>query len=117
MSTSFESPSAALTVSDAAVRKIAELIADEGTPAPALRVYVTGGGCSGMQYGFAFEHTTDDGDLRVEHGGVSLLVDSLSLQYLQGASIDYEEGLEGSRFVINNPNATTTCGCGSSFAV
>jgi iron-sulfur cluster insertion protein len=107
----------ALNVSDAAAGKIAELIADEGSTPLALRVYVTGGGCSGMQYGFAFEHNAEDEDLRIEHAGVSLLVDPVSLQYLRGARIDYEEGLEGSRFVIQNPNATTTCGCGESFAV
>ena len=117
MTTELQVSPAALKLSEAAAGKIAELIADEGDPALALRVYVTGGGCSGMQYGFAFERDADDGDLRIEHARVALLVDPMSLQYLQGASIDYEDGLEGSRFVIHNPNATTTCGCGSSFSV
>jgi len=107
----------ALKISDAAAGKIAELIAEEGNPALALRVYVTGGGCAGMQYGFSFDETIADDDLRVEHGGVTLLIDSVSLQYLQGADIDFEDGLAGSRFVIHNPNARMSCGCGQSFAV
>ncbi len=117
MSAVIDTPPAALRLSPAAAGKIAELIAEEGNPALALRVYVTGGGCSGMQYGFSFEEQAAEDDLRIEQSGVALLVDSLSVQYLSGADIDYEDGLEGSRFVIRNPNATTTCGCGQSFAV
>src|SRR5271166_4790111 len=108
---------ASIQVSAAAAGKIAELIADEGDPALALRVYVTGGGCSGMQYGFSFENSAAEDDLRIERSGIALLIDPMSLQYLNGADIDFEDGLEGSRFVIRNPNATTTCGCGSSFSV
>src|SRR5262245_18653324 len=96
---------------DAAATKVAELIRDEGNPALMLRVYVQGGGCSGMQYGFEFDEKTEEGDTLVE----KLLVDPMSFQYLSGAEIDYREGLEGAQFVIRNPNATTTCGCGSSF--
>ena len=107
----------ALKISDAAAGKIAELILEDGNPALALRVYVTGGGCAGMQYGFSFDETVADDDLRIEHGGVTLLVDSVSLQYLHGAAIDFEDGLAGARFVIHNPNASTSCGCGQSFAV
>ena len=106
----------ALKISDAAAGKIAELIAEDGNPALALRVYVTGGGCAGMQYGFSFDQSIADDDLRIDHGGVSLLIDSVSLQYLRGADIDFEDDLAGSRFVIHNPNATTSCGCGQSFA-
>lgn len=114
-----EAPPAAapIRLSDAARDRIAELIADEGNPALALRVYVTGGGCSGFQYGFAFEEAAQDDDTRIEQGRIALLVDAISLQYLGGADIDFESGLEGERFVIRNPNATTTCGCGSSFSV
>ena len=110
-------PSRALRVSSAAAGKIAELIEEEGNPMLALRVYVTGGGCAGMQYGFAFEESLAEDDLRITQDGVSLLIDSISLQYLQGSDIDFEDGLAGSRFVIRNPNATTSCGCGQSFAV
>jgi iron-sulfur cluster insertion protein len=104
-------------LSDAALAKVATLIAEEGNPQLKLRIYVTGGGCAGFQYGFAFDETAAEDDLLIEHGEVSLLVDTVSLQYLHGASIGYEEGLEGSRFVIQNPNANTSCGCGSSFSV
>jgi iron-sulfur cluster insertion protein len=100
---------------DAAAAKVAELIRDEGNPGLMLRVYVQGGGCSGMQYGFEFDEKTEDGDTQVEKLGVKLLVDPMSFQYLNGAEIDYREGLEGAQFVIRNPNASTTCGCGSSF--
>ena len=103
--------------SDAAAGKVAELIRDEGNPGLMLRVYVQGGGCSGMQYGFEFDEALQDGDTMVEKQGVKLLIDPMSFQYLSGAEIDYREGLEGSHFVIRNPNAITTCGCGSSFAV
>jgi iron-sulfur cluster insertion protein len=100
---------------DAAATKVAELIRGEGNPALMLRVYVQGGGCSGMQYGFEFDEKSEEGDTQVEKLGVKLLVDPMSFQYLSGAEIDYREGLEGAQFVIRNPHATTTCGCGSSF--
>ncbi|WP_119157056.1 iron-sulfur cluster insertion protein ErpA [Caldimonas tepidiphila] len=100
-----------------AAAKVAELIAEEGNPALKLRLYVTGGGCSGFQYGFAFDDAVAEDDTQIRRDGVTLLVDAMSLQYLTGAEIDYEDGLEGSRFVIHNPNAQTTCGCGSSFSM
>jgi len=102
--------------SDAA-SKVSEMITEEGDPALKLRVYVTGGGCSGFQYSFAFDDQVGEDDMVLEKDGVTLLVDGMSFQYLVGATIDYQEGLEGSRFVITNPNATSTCGCGSSFSV
>jgi iron-sulfur cluster assembly accessory protein len=106
-----------LNFSSAAAAKVAELIADEGNPNLKLRLYVTGGGCSGFSYGFAFDDQINDDDTRIDKDGVSMVVDMMSLQYLMGADIDYEDGLEGSRFVIHNPNAQTTCGCGSSFSM
>ncbi len=106
-----------LIFSDNAALKVRELIEEEGNPALKLRVFVTGGGCSGFQYGFTFEEEAADDDTLVEKGGVTLLIDPMSYQYLVGAEIDYSEGLEGSQFVIRNPNAVTTCGCGSSFSV
>jgi len=106
----------AIVFTEAAANKVAELIRDEGNPALMLRVFVQGGGCSGMQYGFEFDEAVQEGDTEVERLGVKLLVDPMSYQYLSGAEIDYREGLEGAQFVIRNPNATTTCGCGSSFA-
>jgi iron-sulfur cluster insertion protein len=102
---------------DAAANKVLALVTDEENPALKLRVYVTGGGCSGFQYGFTFDEKINDGDLVVEKSGVSMVVDSMSLQYLVGGTVDYTEGLQGSRFIVQNPNATTTCGCGSSFSV
>lgn len=102
---------------DSAASKVRELIQDEGNPALKLRIYITGGGCSGFQYGFTFDESVNEGDTVVEKAGVSLLIDPMSYQYLNGAEIDYSEGLEGSHFVIRNPNASTTCGCGSSFSV
>jgi iron-sulfur cluster insertion protein len=105
-----------LVFTDAAAAKVAELIRDEGNTSLMLRVYVQGGGCSGMQYGFEFDEKIEDGDTLVEKLGVKLLVDPMSFQYLNGAEIDYRDGLEGAQFVIRNPNASTTCGCGSSFA-
>jgi len=105
-----------LVFTNAAATKVGELIRGEGNPALMLRVFVQGGGCSGLSYGFEFDETLQDGDTLVENLGVKLLVDPMSFQYLGGAEIDYREGLEGSQFVIRNPNATTTCGCGSSFA-
>jgi iron-sulfur cluster insertion protein len=100
-----------------AANKVSEMIAEEGDAALKLRVYVTGGGCSGFQYSFAFDDQVGEDDMVVEKDGVTLLVDGMSFQYLVGATIDYQEGLEGARFVITNPNATATCGCGSSFSV
>jgi iron-sulfur cluster insertion protein len=114
METAIESP---LNFTDAAASKVREMITDEGNDALKLRVYVSGGGCSGFQYGFAFDENANDDDTVVEKCGVSLLIDAMSFQYLAGAEIDYQEGLEGARFVIKNPNATSTCGCGSSFSV
>ena len=108
---------APLTFTSAAARKVAQLIEEEGNPNLKLRVYIQGGGCSGFQYGFTFEEEVSEGDTEVETEGVTLLVDPMSMQYLTGAEIDYTEGLQGAQFVIRNPNATTTCGCGSSFSV
>jgi iron-sulfur cluster insertion protein len=105
-----------LIFTENAVNKVKELIEDEGTPDLKLRVFVTGGGCSGFQYGFTFEEEVNEDDTTIERGGVKLLVDPMSLQYLMGAEIDYQDSLQGSQFVIKNPNATTTCGCGSSFS-
>lgn len=102
---------------DAASLKVKELIDEEGNPNLKLRVFVQGGGCSGFQYGFAFDETTNEDDAVMVRNGVTLLIDSMSYQYLVGAEIDYKEDLEGAQFVIKNPNATTTCSCGSSFSV
>lgn len=101
---------------DSAAEKVRELIEDEDNADLKLRVFIQGGGCSGFQYGFTFEEDQQGDDTAVENGGVTLVIDPMSLQYLMGARIDYKEDLEGARFVISNPNATTTCGCGSSFA-
>ena len=109
-------PPPTLLFTDAAARKVGELIREEANPALKLRVYVQGGGCSGFQYGFTFDEAIEDGDATVENQGVTLVVDPMSAQYLIGAEIDYREGLEGAQFVIRNPNAKTTCGCGSSFS-
>jgi iron-sulfur cluster insertion protein len=106
-----------LLFTDAAAHKVRELIVEENNPNLKLRVYISGGGCSGFQYGFTFDENRADDDLAVDKDGVTLVVDPLSLQYLMGAEIDYTENLQGARFVIRNPNAKTTCGCGSSFAV
>jgi len=100
-----------------AAAKVASLIEEEGNPNLKLRLYVSGGGCSGFQYGFAFDDQVAEDDMQTVTDGVTLLVDAMSLQYLPGARVDYEDGLEGSRFVIHNPNAQSTCGCGSSFSV
>lgn len=105
-----------LVFTDNAARKVKELIDEEGTPDLKLRVFVTGGGCSGFQYGFTFEDTVNEDDTAIDRDGVTLLIDPMSLQYLVGAEIDYQDSLQGSQFVIRNPNATTTCGCGSSFS-
>ncbi|MEC5399386.1 iron-sulfur cluster insertion protein ErpA [Uliginosibacterium sp. H1] len=106
-----------LLFTDSAAGKVAELIAEEGNPDLKLRVFVSGGGCSGFQYGFTFDEIANEDDTVMEKNGVSLLIDAMSYQYLVGAEIDYTDGLEGSQFVIRNPNASTTCGCGSSFSV
>lgn len=105
-----------LTFTDSAVAKVKQLIEEEGNDGLKLRVFVTGGGCSGFQYGFTFDEETADDDTALQKGGVTLLVDAMSLQYLAGAEIDYQENAEGAQFVIKNPNATSTCGCGSSFS-
>lgn len=106
-----------MTLTDNAAKKLAKLKADEGNNDLMLRVYVTGGGCSGFSYGFDFAEELDDDDATFVNGDATMVVDSLSYQYLVGSTIDYKEGLEGSRFVVDNPNATTTCGCGSSFSI
>ncbi|HDR1895097.1 iron-sulfur cluster insertion protein ErpA [Pasteurella multocida] len=106
-----------LIFTDAAANKVKALISEEENPNLKLRVYITGGGCSGFQYGFTFDEKVNDGDLTIEKSGVYLVIDPMSLQYLIGGTVDYTEGLEGSRFVVNNPNASTTCGCGSSFSI
>ncbi|MBB4127678.1 iron-sulfur cluster insertion protein [Xanthomonas translucens] len=106
-----------LNFTQAAASKVRELIREEGNDALALRVYIQGGGCSGFQYGFEFDENRAEDDLSVRTDDVTLLVDPLSLQYLMGAEVDYSEGLHGAQFVIRNPNAKTTCGCGSSFSV
>ena len=105
-----------LVFTDSAAAKVKELVDEEGNPELKLRVFVQGGGCSGFQYGFTFDEVANEDDTVMEKDGVSLLIDPMSYQYLVGAEIDYSEGLEGSQFVIKNPNATSTCGCGSSFS-
>ena len=102
---------------DAAATKVGELIAEEENPNLKLRVFISGGGCSGFQYGFTFDEDIEEGDSRVENQGVTLLIDPMSVQYLLGAEIDYKEDLQGAQFIIRNPNAQTTCGCGQSFTV
>ena len=102
---------------DSAIERVSSLIAEEGNPNLKLRVFVSGGGCSGLQYGFTFDEATNEDDMAIQKNGVYFLIDSMSYQYLNGATIDYTEDLEGAQFVIRNPNATTTCGCGSSFSV
>ena len=106
-----------LEFSDSAVRKLKSLQQEENNPNLLLRVSVYGGGCSGFQYGFTFDENIAEGDITIENGDVSLVIDPMSYQYLIGAEVDYTEGLEGAQFVVRNPNATTTCGCGSSFSV
>jgi iron-sulfur cluster insertion protein len=105
-----------LNFTDSAVSKVRELIEDEGNEKLMLRVFISGGGCSGFQYGFTFDENTADGDTIIERSGVKLLIDPMSIQYLSGSEIDFSEGIEGAQFVIRNPNAKTTCGCGSSFS-
>jgi len=113
----FTPNAALLDVTDNAVRKVKALIEDEANPDLKLRVFVTGGGCSGFQYGFTFDEAIGDEDTQVEKDGIAVLVDPLSFQYLIGASVDYQEGLEGAQFIVSNPNASTTCGCGASFSI
>ncbi len=116
MTTAIETPSP-LIFTDSAAKKVKELLAEENNAQLMLRVFVSGGGCSGFQYGFSFDENMTEGDMTVENAGVKLVVDPMSFQYLTGAEIDYTENLQGSQFVIRNPQATTTCGCGSSFSV
>lgn len=106
-----------LIFTDAAAHKVAQLLAEEQNPSLKLRVYITGGGCSGFQYGFTFDEDVESGDVTVAKEGVTLVVDPMSYQYLMGAEVDYVENLQGAQFVIRNPNAETTCGCGSSFSI
>jgi iron-sulfur cluster insertion protein len=110
-----EAPTVAFT--EAAAQKVRTLLDEEDNKNLKLRVFVTGGGCSGFQYGFTFDENQEEGDTRVDRGGVTLLVDPMSVQYLIGAEIDYKEDVQGAQFVIRNPNAATTCGCGNSFSV
>ena len=102
---------------EAAANKLKSLISEEKNPDLKLRVFVSGGGCSGFQYGFEFDENINDDDIKIENNGATMVIDTMSAQYISGATVDYEEGLEGSRFVVNNPNATSTCGCGASFSI
>ncbi len=108
---------ASINLSARAVQKVRELVEEEANDDLKLRVFITGGGCSGFQYGFTFDEIAADDDTAIEADGVTLLIDPMSFQYLVGSEVDYTEGLEGSRFIVSNPNATTTCGCGSSFSI
>lgn len=110
-----ETPTIVFT--DTAANKLKALISDENNPNLKLRVFVSGGGCSGFQYGFEFDENVNDDDIKVEKNGAMMVIDSMSAQYITGATVDYQESLEGSRFVINNPNASSTCGCGASFSI
>jgi iron-sulfur cluster insertion protein len=112
-----QAPDNLIKFTDAAARKVMELIMEEHNPELKLRVYISGGGCSGFQYGFTFDENRAEDDIAIINAGVTLLVDPLSFQYLMGAEVDYSENLQGAQFVIRNPNAATTCGCGSSFSV
>lgn len=107
----------AITLSERAVSKVRALISEEANTDLKLRVFITGGGCSGFQYGFSFDEDAEDDDTRIERDGVTVIVDPMSYPYLAGSEVDYSEGLEGSRFIVNNPNAVTTCGCGASFSL
>lgn len=111
------SDASAMTFSDSAANKVKTLIEEEGNQNLKLRVYITGGGCAGFSYGFTFDEEIKEGDTQIENQGVTLLVDPMSIQYLMGSEVDYTEGLHGSQFVVRNPNATSTCGCGSSFSI
>jgi iron-sulfur cluster insertion protein len=106
----------AIVFTDNAAAKVSELIAEEGNETLKLRVYVSGGGCSGFQYGFTFDEEPNEDDTQIEKNGVTVLIDAMSIDYLRGAEIDYKDDISGAQFVIRNPNATTTCGCGSSFS-
>ena len=110
-------PPPPIVFTDAAATKVGELIQEEENPELKLRVFISGGGCSGFQYGFTFDEKIEDGDSQVVNQGVTLVVDPMSVQYLMGAEIDYKEDLQGAQFIIRNPNAQTTCGCGQSFTV
>jgi iron-sulfur cluster insertion protein len=110
-------PARQLVFTDAAAAMVGKLIAEEDNSALMLRVFISGGGCSGFQYGFTFDERREEGDTAIENAGVILLVDPMSVQYLMGAEIDYQEDLQGAQFIIRNPNAATTCGCGSSFSI
>lgn len=116
-SVDLQAPPTPLLFTEAAATKVKDLLIDEGNPDLKLRVFVQGGGCSGFQYGFTFDEVVNEDDTTIDKNGVQLLVDPMSFQYLVGAEIDYKEDIEGSQFVIRNPNASTTCGCGSSFSV
>jgi iron-sulfur cluster insertion protein len=113
----YQSLAAPLQFTAAAAAKVAQLVREEGNPQLKLRVYISGGGCSGFQYGFSFDEQQAEDDLAVQRDGTTLVVDPLSLQYLMGAEVDYSESLSGAQFVIRNPNAKSTCGCGSSFSM
>lgn len=108
---------ALMTFTDAAARKVQHLIDEDGNTHLKLRVYITGGGCAGFSYGFTFDEEAKEGDTCIQNQGVTLLVDPMSIQYLAGSEVDYTEGLQGSQFVVRNPNASSTCGCGSSFSI
>jgi iron-sulfur cluster insertion protein len=114
--TTAPTPPSPVVFTDAAAAKVGELIEEEQNPGLKLRVFISGGGCSGFQYGFTFDENIEDGDSEVINQGVTLVIDPMSVQYLMGAEIDYKEDLQGSQFIIRNPNATTTCGCGQSFS-
>ncbi len=115
-SVDLQAPPTPILFTDAAAAKVKDLLIEEGNPELKLRVFVQGGGCSGFQYGFTFDETVNDDDTTIDKEGVQLLVDPMSFQYLVGAEIDYKDDIEGSQFVIRNPNANSTCGCGSSFS-
>ncbi|MDH5738276.1 MAG: iron-sulfur cluster insertion protein ErpA [Gammaproteobacteria bacterium] len=115
--TTFDPSTRTMTLTDAAASRARALIAEENNADLRLRVFVTGGGCSGFEYGFAFDDNLEDDDTCVENNGVTLVIDSLSYQYLVGSVVDFKEDLQGARFVVNNPNASTTCGCGNSFSI
>lgn len=117
MSETATAMSADISFSDAAANKVKQLIEEEKNPNLKLRIFISGGGCSGFQYGFQFDENVGEGDVVITNGDVALVIDPMSYQYLIGAEVDYTEGLQGAQFVVRNPNATTTCGCGSSFSV
>lgn len=106
-----------IQISPSAVAKVRSLLEEEGNPQLKLRVYVTGGGCSGFQYGFSFDEESEDDDTKIEKDGITVVVDPMSYPYLVGSKVDYQEGLQGSKFTVENPNASSTCGCGSSFSI